>query len=49
MDKDNRPYDFIYSRYEGHILMMPNTPDGIQKLRETWSKIIQYSKKYFGY
>ena len=49
MDKDNRTYDFIYSRYEGHILMMPNTPDGIQKLRETWSKIIQYSKKYFGY
>ena len=49
MDIDKREYDFIYSRYEGHILMIPTTSDGLQKMRETMSKITQYLKKYFGY
>ncbi len=49
MDLDERKYDFIYSRYEGHMLIIPNTPDGQQKVRETMSKITQYLKNYFGY
>ena len=49
MDLDERKYDFIYSRYEGHMLMIPQTFEGVQKIRETISKITQYSKKYFDY
>jgi hypothetical protein len=44
MDRDERKYDYIYSRYEGHNLKNPTTPDGIQKIRETWSKIIHIQK-----
>ena len=29
--------------------MFPQTPDGVQKIRDTLSKITQYLKKYFGY
>ena len=49
MDIDKREYAYIYSRYEGHYLMFPQTPDGVQKIRDTLSKITQYLKKYFGY
>ena len=28
MDKDERKYDFIYSRYEGHNIIRPHTTDG---------------------
>ena len=49
MDLDERKYDFIYSRYEGHMLMIPQTFEGVQKIRETISKITQYLKNYFGY
>ena len=49
MDTDKREYAYIYSRYEGHMLMLPQTPDGVQKIRETLSKITQYLKKHFGY
>ena len=49
MDIDARKYDFIYSRYEGHSVIFPKTPDGEQKLRVTMSKIDQYLKEYFGY
>ena len=49
MDLDKRKYDFFYSRYEGHVLFLPHTPDGEKKLRTFFSKITQYSKKYFGY
>ena len=48
-DEDGRQLDFIYSRYEGHILIMPFTPDGIQKMREVGSLTMKYLKQYFGY
>ena len=48
-DADGRQLDFIYSRYEGHILIMPFTPDGIQKMREVGSLTMKYLKQYFGY
>ena len=29
-EKDGRHFDFIYSRYEGHVLFFPSTEDGKQ-------------------
>ena len=49
MDIDKKKYDFIYSRYEGHMLIISQTTYGKQKIREAISKITQYSKEYFGY
>ena len=49
MDKDKRPYDFIYTRYEGHNLIFPTTKEGIFKVPEICSKIMHYFKKYFVY
>ncbi len=46
---DKRHLDFIYSRYEGHILIYPYTQDGIDKLEEASSLFMNYFKKYFGY
>ena len=50
MDKDGRPYDFIYTRTEGHnLILYLSTKDGIFKALEIYSKITAYMKKYFGY
>ena len=49
MDKDGRPYDFIYSRYEGHNLLRPKTKDGKEKYNEVIFTIKKYLIKYFGY
>ena len=48
-DKDGRHLEFIYSRNEGHMLIMPTTPDGRQKILDTGSLTMKYFKKYFGY
>ena len=48
-DKDGRKLNFIYSRSEGHLLILPSTPDGSQKIKEANSLIMKYLKKYFGY
>ena len=48
-DKDGRKLDFIYSRSEGHLLILPSTPDGSQKIKEANSLIMKYLKKNFGY
>ena len=48
-DKDGRQLDFIYSKSEGHLLILPSTPDGLQKIKEANSLIMKYLKKYFGY
>ncbi len=50
MDKDGRPYDFIYTRSEGHnLILYLSTKDGIFKALEIYSKITIYMKKYFKY
>ena len=49
MIKDGRHYDFIYSRYEGHMLIYPHDEEGIKRIREANSKINYYFKEYFGY
>ena len=49
MIQDNRPYDFIYTRYEGHSLIITNKEAGKEKTRETSSKIMNYCRTYFGY
>ena len=50
MDKDKRPYDFIYTRYEGHnLIFAPQSKEGIIKILEISSKIMHYFKTYFGY
>ena len=49
MENDGRYYEFIYSRYEGHMLIYPNYEKGKEKIREANSKIKQYFKKYFKY
>ena len=46
---DKRHLDFIYSRYEGHALIAPKTPDGVAKLWDASSLFMNYFKKYFGY
>ena len=38
----------IYSRKEGHMLINPQTPDGIKKLWETNSIITKYLKSKIG-
>ena len=48
-DKDGRKLELIYSRYEGHMLIMPKTTDGSQKINETNILTMNYLKKYFGY
>ena len=48
-EKDGRPLEFIYSRYEGHMLIYPFTQEGKQKLREISTLLMKYFKKYFGY
>ena len=48
-DKDERKLELIYSRYEGHMLIMPKTTDGSQKINETNILTMNYLKKYFGY
>ena len=47
-DKDGRHIDYIYSRYEGHILVWYSTEDGKQSVYNMNSLIIKYLKKYFG-
>jgi hypothetical protein len=47
MDKDNRPYDYIYSRYEGHILFFPSTEDGQQAVLNVSSLVTKYFNDYF--
>ena len=48
-DKDGRQLDFIYSRYEGHMLIMPKTIPGLETLWKVGSKTMNYLKKYFKY
>ena len=48
-DKDGRKLELIYSRYEGHMLIMPKTTDGSQKINETNILTMNYLKKYFAY
>ena len=48
-DKDGRPLEFIYSRYEGHMLIYPLTSEGRQKLWDISSLLMKYFKNYFGY
>lgn len=48
-DKDKRHLDLFYSRYEGHMLIYPNTLEGIKTLWDAGSLTMSYLKKYFGY
>ena len=48
-DKDGRQLDFIYSRYEGHMLIMPKTIPGLETLWKVGYKKMNYLKKYFKY
>ena len=48
-DKDGRYLDLIYSRYEGHALILPFTKPGALKFLEIHSLTMKYLKKYFGY
>ena len=49
MDKDKRPYDFIYSKTEGHLPIIPTSKEGKEQLIKISQKIIEYFHKYFGY
>ena len=42
-----RNLDFIYSKYEGHNLIVPNTLDGVDKISDISALIMEYSNKYF--
>ena len=44
---DGRPLDYIYSRYEGHLLIFPVTIDGQQQLEKMKNLIKDYCNKYF--
>ena len=46
-EKDNRHIDYIYSRYEGHILALPSTEDGKQAVFNLSALITQYFNNYF--
>ncbi len=46
-EKDGRHFDYIYSRYEGHILFFPSTEDGKQAVLNVSSLVTQYFNKYF--
>ena len=45
--EDGRPLDYIYSRYEGHLLIFPTTIDGQQHVVKMKKLIKEYCKKYF--
>ena len=47
LEKDGRHYDYIYSRYEGHILFFPTTEDGNQAVLNISSLVTQYFNDYF--
>ena len=49
MDKDKRPYDFVYSKTEGHLPIIPTSKEGKEQLIKISQKIIEYFHKYFGY
>ena len=46
-EKSKRNLDYIYSRYEGHIVFLPTTEDGTQVLLNVSAKITQYFHDYF--
>ena len=48
-NKDGRHLELIYSRYEGHGLIIPSSADGFQKVFDANSLTMKYLKKYFGY
>ena len=45
--KDGRHLDFIYSRTEGHSLIIPTTPDGKKNLLKISDLFKNYCNKYF--
>ena len=42
-----RKLNLIYSKYEGHMLILPKTIDGADKMSDMSASIMEYSKKYF--
>lgn len=48
-DNDGRHLDLIYSKTEGHLLIMPSTSEGLERLRDVTSLSLKYFKEYFGY
>jgi hypothetical protein len=46
-EEDNRPLDYIYSRYENHDVTNTFTEDGKHKLWELRKKLLEYFEKYF--
>ena len=42
-----RHVDYLYSRYEGHILFLPFTDDGKDVLLNISAKVTQYFHDYF--
>ena len=46
-DKDERNIDFFYSRYEGHLAIIPSTEDGKETIWKFSSWVMDYFEKYF--
>ena len=39
--------DIVYMKYSAHLILSPDTDDGVKGMRDMHSYILEYSKKYF--
>ena len=45
--KNNGKIDFVYMRYGGHMLLSPDTENGVNAMRKIHYKILNFSSLYF--